>query len=266
MQKEHGLRQTERPAYPIASVDKALRLLMLFREQTRVRLSEASEHLGVAHSTAHRLLAMLAYHGFVRQERDSRAYVAGPALVEIGLAAIRQMDIRLHARPVLEDLAASFAETAHLAVLEGASVRYLDAVESSRALRVAARTGAALPANCTASGKAMLAALPGSEVAGMFAEGALPALTKRSLTSLPDLLAELREIRERGYALNIEESEEGVASVAVPILGRADAPVAALVVSAPVTRLDADSAERIGARLRADADRLSELVGPHAGL
>ena len=112
----------------------------------------------------------------------------------------------------------------------------------------------------------MLAALPGSEVAGMFAEGALPALTKRSLTSLPDLLAELREIRERGYALNIEESEEGVASVAVPILGRADAPVAALVVSAPVTRLDADSAERIGARLRADADRLSELVGPHAGL
>jgi hypothetical protein len=160
VQKAHPVRGAERPAYPIASVDKALRLLMLFREQTRVRLSEASEHLGVAHSTAHRLLAMLAYHGFVRQERDSRAYVAGPALVEIGLAAIRQMDIRLHARPVLEDLAASFAETAHLAVLEGASVRYLDAVESSRALRVAARTGATLPANCTASGKAMLAVLP----------------------------------------------------------------------------------------------------------
>jgi DNA-binding IclR family transcriptional regulator len=108
---------------------------------------------------------MLAYHGFVRQERDSRAYVAGPALVEIGLAAIRQTDIRLHARLVLEDLAARFAETAHLAVLEGATVRYLDAVESSGALRVAARTGAALPANCAASGKAMLAALPEPEVA-----------------------------------------------------------------------------------------------------
>ena len=260
------LRRAERPAYPIASVDKALRLLMLFREQTRVRLSEASEHLGVAHSTAHRLLAMLAYHGFVRQERDSRAYVAGPALVEIGLAAIRQMDIRLHARPVLEDLAASFAETAHLAVLEGASVRYLDAVESSRALRVAARTGAALPANCTASGKAMLAVLPESKVSAMFAEDVLPALTKQSVTGLPDLLAELRQARELGYALNIEESEDGVASVAVPILGSNDAPVAALVVSAPVTRLDADSAERIAARLRNDADRLTELISPRAGL
>ncbi|HEX6933920.1 MAG TPA: IclR family transcriptional regulator [Streptosporangiaceae bacterium] len=263
MQKQPGLRDAERPAYPIASVDKALRLLMLFREQTRVRLSEASEHLGVAHSTAHRLLAMLAYHGFVRQERDSRAYVAGPALVEIGLAAIRQMDIRLHARPVLEDLSATFAETAHLAVLEGSSVRYLDAVESSRALRVAARTGAALPANCTASGKAMLAALPESEVIALFGDGPLAALTRRSVTRMSALLAELREFRTRGYALNIEESEDGVASVAVPILGRGDAPVAALVVSAPVTRLDADSAERIADRLRDDAARLTDLIAPH---
>jgi len=266
VQKQHRLRDPERPAYPIASVDKALRLLRLFREQSRVRLSEASEHLGVAHSTAHRLLAMLAYHGFVRQEQDSRAYVAGPALVEIGLAAIRQMDIRLHARPVLEDLAATFAETAHLAILEGQAVRYLDAVESSRALRVAARTGATLPANCTASGKAMLAALPDAEVAALFAGGTLPALTKRSVSRLPGLLAELREARQRGYALNTEESEDGVASVAVPILGRGDAAVAALVVSAPVTRLDADSAERIAVRLRDDAARLSELIGPHPDL
>jgi IclR family transcriptional regulator, acetate operon repressor len=130
-------------------VDNALRLLMLFRDTPRVRLSEASGHLGVAHSTAHRLMAMLAYHGFVRQEPGSRAYVAGPALVEIGLAAVRELDIRLHARPVLESLAASLRETVHLAVLEGGNVRYLDAVESPHALRVASRTGSALAANCT---------------------------------------------------------------------------------------------------------------------
>ena len=234
---------------------------MLFRKQTRVRLSEASEHLGVAHSTAHRLLAMLSYHGFVRQEQDSRAYVAGLALVEIGLAAIRQTDIRLHARLVLEDLAARFAETAHLAVLEGATVRYLDAVESSGALRVAARTGAALPANCTASGKAMLAALPEPEVAALFQDAvALPALTKRSVTRLPDLLGELSRVRKRGYAVNREESEDGVASVAVAVLSGPDSPLAALVVSAPVTRLDTKSSDRIAARLRAEADRLSDLT------
>ena len=208
------------PAYPIASVDNALRLLMLFRDTPRVRLSEASEHLGVAHSTAHRLMAMLAYHGFVRQEPGSRAYVAGPALVEIGLAAVRELDIRLHARPVLESLAASLGETVHLAVLEGGNVRYLDAVESPRALRVASRTGSALAANCTASGKAMLAELPDAEVSAIFAgQDTLSALTGRSITSCARLLAELREVRARGCAVNVEESEEGVASVAVAVRG-----------------------------------------------
>lgn len=244
----------QEPAYPIASVNNALRLLLLFRSQPRVRLSEASEHLGVAHSTAHRLLAMLAYHGFVRQEEDSRAYIAGPALVEIGLAAVSQLDIRRHARPALERLAGTLGETAHLAVLEGGKVRYLDAVESSRALRVASRTGSVQAASCTASGKALLAALPEASVSAMFADPAtLPRLTPRSITSRTALLAELRRVREDGCAVNREESEEGVASVAVAVRGPRQAPAAALTVSAPVSRMTAEAARRIKEELRAQA-------------
>ena len=244
----------QEPAYPIASVDNALRLLLLFRGQPRVRLSEASEHLGVAHSTAHRLMAMLAYHGFVRQEQDSRAYVAGPALVEIGLAAVGQLDIRRHARPALERLAGSLGETVHLAVLEGGDVRYLDAVESSRALRVAARTGAVLAASCTASGKALLAELPDGEVSAMFAgKTALPRLTPRSITSRAKLLAELRKVRDVGYAVNVEESEEGVASVAMAVRGGRQVPAAALVVSAPLSRMTASATEKIKIELREQA-------------
>jgi DNA-binding IclR family transcriptional regulator len=246
-------------------VDSALRLLKLFRDTPRVRLSEASEHLGVAHSTAHRLMAMLAYHGFVRQEPGSRAYVAGPALVEIGLAAVRELDIRLHARPVLESLAASLGETVHLVVLEGGNVRYLDAVESPRALRVAARTGSALAANCTASGKALLAELPDAEVAAIFADQeTLTALTSRSITSCARLLAELREVRARGYAVNIEESEEGVATVAVAVRGPrgapSAAPAAALAVSGPVSRMTGRAVETIEAELRDRAAALESLI------
>ena len=198
MQKHDQDAKALRPAYPIASVDNALRLLMLFRGQPRVRLSEASEHLGVALSTAHRLMAMLAYHGFAQQDPGTRAYVAGPALVEIGLAAVRQLDIRMVARPVLERLASDLGETVHLAVLEGCSVRYLDAVESPHALRVAARTGSALAATCTASGKALLATLPDGEVAALFPDDAsLVALTAKSITTRSRLLKELRAVRER---------------------------------------------------------------------
>ena len=244
----------QEPAYPIASVNNALRLLLLFRGQPRVRLSEASEHLGVAHSTAHRLLAMLAYHGFVRQEPESRAYIAGPALVEIGLAAVSQLDIRRHARPALERLAGTLGETVHLAVLEGGNVRYLDAVESSRALRVASRTGSVLAASCTASGKALLAALPEAEVSAMFADrAALPRLTPRSITSRPALLAELRQVRADGCAVNREESEEGVASVAVAVRGPRPAPGVALTVSAPVSRMTEEATARIKKELHAQA-------------
>ncbi len=236
-------------------MDNALRLLMLFRDQPRVRLSEASEYLGVAHSTAHRLMAMLAYHGFVRQEPESRAYTAGPALVEIGLAAVRELDIRLHARPVLEQLAAALGETVHLAVLEGGNVRYLDAVESPRALRVASRTGTALAANCTASGKALLAQLPADEAAALLGGGGpLPALTGRSITDRARLRAELSRVRARGCAVNVEESEEGVASVAVAVRGPRQP--AALVVSAPVSRMTDQAVATIEAELREQAARL----------
>jgi IclR family transcriptional regulator, acetate operon repressor len=251
------------PAYPIASVDNALRLLVLFRDRPRVRLSEASEYLGVAHSTAHRLMAMLAFHGFVRQEADSRAYVAGPVLTEIGLAAVRELDIRLHARPALEQLASSLGETVHLAVLEGDSVRYLDAVESPRALRVAARTGTTLAANCTASGKALLAELPDAEVTALFGGvpgSGLTALTGRSITTLPRLLAELGRVRERGSAVNVEESEEGVASVAVAVRGPRLAPAAALAVSGPVSRMTGEVIGRIEAELRERAAWLESLL------
>ena len=261
MQKADDEPAGQRPAYPITSVDNALRLLMLFRGQPRVRLSEASEHLGVALSTAHRLMAMLAYHGFVQQDQDTRVYVAGPALVEIGLAAVRQLDIRMHARPVLERLAADLGETVHVAVLERGNIRYLDAVESSHALRVAARTGSVLAATCTASGKALLAALPDGEVAALFPDDAsLVTLTAKSITTRSGLLKELRAIRERGFALNREESEEGVASVAVPVPGPRSVPVAALVVSAPVSRMTDETARAIGGRVCGEAARLAALL------
>ena len=138
-----------RPAYPIASVDRAVRLLLLVHRRSRVRLSEASEALGVAPSTAHRLLAMLVFHDLVRQE-DRHAYVPGPALATIARATISETDLRLLARPIVQRLASATDETVHLAVLEGRMVRYLDGVESTRALRMAARTGRTVPAHYVA--------------------------------------------------------------------------------------------------------------------
>jgi IclR family acetate operon transcriptional repressor len=255
-------KERERPAYPIASVDNALRLLLMFRSQQRVRLSEASEFLGVAHSTAHRLLAMLSYHDFVRQEPAARTYVPGPALVDVGLAAVRNMDIRALARPLLEQLTKSLGETTHVVQLEGGMARYLDAVESPLALRVTARTGNLQYAHCTASGKALLAALSSEALRTLLPPGArLPAQTPRSITSRRELEQQLATVRELGYAVNAEESEEGVLSIAVAVRGPGGAPAAALAVSAPIGRVNDQKRAEIVHQLHVAAQQLGRDLG-----
>src|SRR6476659_9916991 len=193
MQKNRPESETGGPAYPIASVNNALLLLLLFREQPRVRLTDACKYLGVAHSTAHRLLAMLAHHGFVQQEPVTRAYVAGPALVEVGLAVVGSLNVREQARPAMEELAAETGETVHLGALEGNQVRYVDGLESERALRVVARTGTLAPAHCTSLGKALLALMTDEQVARLYPASAepFPARTDRSITTQARLLKEL---------------------------------------------------------------------------
>lgn len=113
------------PQYPIESVDNALRLLLLFETQPSIRLTDASNYLGVASSTAHRLMGMLLYRGFVRQNPATRAYEPGQALSSIAFAIRRQVDIRTLARPVLEQLFQQTGETVHFARLERTDAQFL---------------------------------------------------------------------------------------------------------------------------------------------
>ena len=128
-------------------------------------VDEATRYLGVASSTAHRLLAMLAYRGFVRQDPVSKAYLPGPALTGVAFAIFGRIDIAGTVTPVLRGLSERLRETVHVGMLDGAAVRFVAAVEGPTAVRVASRLGRTMPAHCTSTGKAMLAQLPHSGIA-----------------------------------------------------------------------------------------------------
>jgi IclR family transcriptional regulator, acetate operon repressor len=234
------------PLYPIASVDNALRLLLVLRERESIRVSEAAEEIRVANSTAHRLLAMLAHHGFVRQDPD-RAYRAGPALLDVGLAAVRHLDVRTICRPLLDELSAATGETVHCGVLEAATIRYVDAVESTRVLRVAGRTGMALPAHCSAAGKALLARLEPDELRRRYPDAPLETVTGRSIDTFAALARALGRVRRTGYAVNRSESEDGIAAVAVAVDDELGQPLAAVSCAAPIARLGGARIAQIGA-------------------
>ena len=255
------------PGYPIASVHNALTLLTLFRERDQLRVSEAAAALGASRSTAHRLLAMLEYHGFARQDPRTKAYLAGPALVEIGLSALGAVDVRAIARPVLERLSEEVGETVHLVVLQDRSALFVESVETARGLRVGSRLGRLMPAHCTAAGKAILAALPEAELRRLYPGGRLERLTPRSLSTPAELEAELRAVRERGYATNFGQSEDEVAAVAVAVRGPGGRPRAAITVSAPITRLteaDVPAIAAAAARAAAELERRAGGAGTAA--
>ncbi len=209
----------------------------MLRERSHIRVSEASSSIGVARSTAHRLLAMLQHHGFVRQDPFSRAYVAGPALLDFGLAIVRDRSIRTHARPFLETLSQETGETVHLIVAQGRDVLFLDCIESTKAVRVGDRTGLVLPAHCTSAGKALLATLPRERFRALYPQERLRGLTHRSIRTRARLEREVSLVRKRGYATNFGETEDDIGSIGVLIQDRQGTARAALSVAAPTSRL-----------------------------
>ncbi|WP_231123383.1 IclR family transcriptional regulator [Mycobacterium asiaticum] len=251
----------EVPQYPIESVDNALKLLLLLGEQPQIRLSEATRYLGVASSTAHRLLAMLAYRGFVRQDPESKAYLPGPALTSVAFAIFGRLDIQGAALPVMRGIAETLGETIHVGMLDGASVRFVAAIEGPKAVRVASRLGRTMPAHCTSTGKALLAQLSESELRQVIPDEQLEAITARSIVSRARLFSELIRVRERGYATNREESEEGVASVAVAIPTRAPGLRLALNASAPQHRLTTSKYSSVAATLVEAAKEIGDQLG-----
>lgn len=250
----HSDNEAKRPQYPIESVDNALRILLLLQEKEQLRLKDVADHLEVASSTAHRLMAMLVYRGFIQQHPDTRAYHAGPMLVELAYGMVREVDVRTIIKPFMEQLAADVGETIHLGRLDGTSVSFIDAIESPKVVRVSSRLGAMYAAHCTSSGKACLSVLTDAELQELYPDEELPGLTSFSVMSRSELIEHLRAVRRTGYAVSDQESEVGVASVAVP-LGRYRHEIYALVVSLPRNRMTSATQHAIVAQMQQVCDQ-----------
>ena len=228
-----------KPPYAVESVDNALRILQMLRDSGQVRVADVAAELGIARSTAHRLLAMLVYRDFAVQAED-RSYRPGPAIAAEPLRGEPTQRLRQVMRPHMEALCDQVAETINLVVRLGTQTRFLHTVESAHVLRVGDRQGTVLPAWKTSGGKVLRAELPDTQltallrgVSGRPPEG-MTAAERRSLVN------QLRLVRDQGYAENIEESESGVCAIGVCVRDRLGDPVAALSVSAPSVRYTPD--------------------------
>lgn len=249
MSNNHG------DVYAASSVDNALRTLVYLRGHQQARVTDISDHLGVARSTAHRLLTTLRGHGFVEQEPGSRRYRLGPVLLGLTRGAVDEQTLVQVAHPHLARLRDTACETTNLLVLDGPDSRFADGVEGPHPLRVGTRTGDRVPAYATAGGKALLSELAPEAARTRYRRGLAP-LTDATLPDLDALADDLVLCRSRGYALNIDESVTGVHGVGVPVRDRFGTCVAAVTVSAPSTRLDPARAAELAPLLHRTAERI----------
>jgi IclR family transcriptional regulator, acetate operon repressor len=226
----------KRPTYSIEAVDNALQLLQLLRDGGTLRLKDAAEELGVAPSTAHRLLAMLVYRGFAVQD-ETRRYVPGPAM-GVGPAGLSWTRLlRSLAQPHMELLSAQINETVNLMVRVGTKVRFLATVEGNNVLRVGDRQGTVMPANKTSGGKAMLAELEPHMLDQLFrSNNAEIGGDTIPVEEYPGFLRELESIRGNGFAANFEGTEDGVSALGMALHNRHGNIVGALSVATPATR------------------------------
>ncbi|MEW2358871.1 IclR family transcriptional regulator [Spirillospora sp. NPDC029432] len=225
-----------KPPYALTSVDNVLLLIHLLRDQGQVKVSEAARELGIARSTAHRLLAMLVYRDFAVQDGNHN-YLPGPFLAMGPGGATPVRELRAVAQPHMEDLCQRVQETVNLMVRVGAEVRFIASVESVRVLHVGDRRGTILPAHRASGGKALLAELPPDRLAELYAPDALPAAERTRL------LRELDLVRAHGHGVNMEETEEGVSAIGAAVHDGQGTAVAALSIAAPSTRFRGDRVE-----------------------
>ena len=134
-------------------------------------------------------------------------------------------------------------ETMHCGVLSGREVLYIDKIESTQSIRMASHVGIRMPLHATAMGKAFLAEMTDDEVRALYAEQPPHALTCRTITHVDELLAQLHDIRERGWAMEDQENADNVSCVGVAIADRDGRPAYALSISAPSFRMTEESAE-----------------------
>lgn len=240
------------------SVGKAIRLLSLFRGAlTPVRIAEASAATGLARSTTHRLMATLAAQDFVRQDPATRAYYAGPALLDLARSLSRDIELREIARAEMQTMVKRTGETANLIVLQDGRALFVEGLEGPHVLRVSARVGMTGAPHATAGGKAILAEMSDAQIARLHPSDKLPRLTSNTIPSQRTLLRTLADVRSAGFATSSGESNLGVFAVAAAIKGASGTVYGALSLAAPLARASVPVTQALAAEVRRAATRIA---------
>jgi len=221
----------------VKSVYRAVKILDVLSSEGEKSVTEISTTLSFPKSSVHEITSTLLATGILEKDSDRNKYSLGLKLFELGKQAQANLEISKVAIPSLRSLHEQFDETVHLTVLDRKEVLYIECFESTKQLRTYSVIGIRAPLHCTAVGKAILAYLDDEEVEEIIRSMGLPRFTQNTITDRVRLNAEVRKIRDSGFATDEMEHEEGVCCVGAPVRNHTGQVVASISVSGPSQRI-----------------------------
>ncbi len=244
---------------------RAIGLLDLLVAEGPLRFAELEERSGLPKATLHRILNELIDERFVQLDERALTYNAGYRILEMANRVWTRSDIRMLARDQLLALNALSGETVQIAVHADTHAVVIDHVESSQSVRLSISVGNKAPVYCSGAGKVMLAWCDAEQREGIFSRISFARYTSNTLTSLPELRADLAKISERGYALDLGEHFLGTNCIAAPIVDHAGQAIAGISITAPSFRVGVDELVQWKEPLIAAAAEVSRRLAPRTG-
>ena len=245
------------------SLDKGLTALEYLAERSHDSnsLSHLSRELGIPKTSLLRLLVTLRRRGYVQQDEEGR-YRIGTRLLEFDTVSRPWPRLRGAAYPVMCETAQAAGEACHLSVLSEGGAVFLDKVEAPKSvITVTTRIGGKAALHASASGKVLVAALTQADLERTLDLYGLPRLTENTITSVPKFKDHLVEVLQQGYAVDLQEEEEGISCVAAPLKDHRGGVVAAISLTGLSPGFGPERMDRLANMVKRAAAKISMRLG-----
>ncbi|SFH24704.1 transcriptional regulator, IclR family [Desulfotomaculum arcticum] len=249
----------------VQSLDRAFQLIDIIANSPEApTLNTITQLAGLPKPTVYRILSSLESWGYVELSKN-KCYKLGVKFLQLGAQMQHELDIRKIAHPYLQELNNITKETIFLGIMYKGRGLYVDKLDGHYSIRLVSQVGSLNYLHSTALGKCLLADMTEGEVDLLLTKYGMPTLTTKTITNKDVLIAQLKNVRENGYAIDDVENEEGVRCVAAPVRDHEGKVVAAISISGPSSRITNESINgHLKAVLIESAQKVSASLGYRA--
>lgn len=245
----------------IKSLDRAMEVFEYLSEAQGKALSTIADEMGQSPATVYRILVTLEGRGLVEFDPGQQSWSIGPRAFVIGARFLRRTSLVDRARPILRKLMEDSGETANLGIEQEGSVLFLSQVETHASIRAFFPPGSLSPMHASGIGKTLLAEMDEDRLTRRLKATKLESFTSRTITDANELRRDLETIRQRGYAIDNEEKNEGMRCIAAPVFDINNEAIAGISVSGPTSRVEEAQVERLSKLVMDAAGQLTAAIG-----